>query len=318
MAWRSLISYFRKTLPPSYKIKPFSRKAHFFGIGFKALPADQIVSFLSAQALYITAIMPYIVLAVLFGRAVSLRGSVDGLIHMFKPQVMNVSIYTSTYLGPSFSHSLYPFPEIAEVAVSVASFCLFVMPSNIFTSSHQSKASDGSKHFPESSPRWGVLNTKCFLIDVYNCRLCSILSSTHYFLRATQIAKVTPSCCPGCDKRFLFSHALSAELLKVFSCVVRRAIATPHPRLKWVRKNPQNARNKACFCSVFQVSQSAGVVGGGFPSLLLLECWLWNSDRNVWLQSHSQQLSAGRHFDLPDRQHYFHLCSRGSVRYARF
>ena len=40
------------------------------------------------QAVYVTATMPYIVLAIFFGRAVTLEGSVDGIIHMFKPQVI--------------------------------------------------------------------------------------------------------------------------------------------------------------------------------------------------------------------------------------
>ena len=34
-----------------------------------------------------TATLPYIVLAIFFVRAVTLKGSVDGIIHMFKPQV---------------------------------------------------------------------------------------------------------------------------------------------------------------------------------------------------------------------------------------
>ena len=36
-----------------------------------------------------TATLPYIVLAIFFGRAVTLKGSLDGIIHMFKPQVIN-------------------------------------------------------------------------------------------------------------------------------------------------------------------------------------------------------------------------------------
>lgn len=35
-----------------------------------------------------TATLPYIVLAIFFGRAVTLKGSLDGIIHMFKPQVI--------------------------------------------------------------------------------------------------------------------------------------------------------------------------------------------------------------------------------------
>ena len=34
-----------------------------------------------------TATVPYIVLAIFFGRAISLEGSVDGIKHMFKPEV---------------------------------------------------------------------------------------------------------------------------------------------------------------------------------------------------------------------------------------
>jgi len=34
----------------------------------------------------VTATLPYIVLAIFFGRAVTLKGSLDGIIHMFKPQ----------------------------------------------------------------------------------------------------------------------------------------------------------------------------------------------------------------------------------------
>ncbi|KAJ7394072.1 hypothetical protein OS493_003746 [Desmophyllum pertusum] len=40
----------------------------------------------AGKAVYVTATMPYIVLAIFFGRAVTLEGSVDGIIHMFKPQ----------------------------------------------------------------------------------------------------------------------------------------------------------------------------------------------------------------------------------------
>ena len=36
-----------------------------------------------------TALMPYIVLAIFFGRAVALKGSVDGIKHMFKPEVIS-------------------------------------------------------------------------------------------------------------------------------------------------------------------------------------------------------------------------------------
>ena len=42
----------------------------------------------SLQAVYVTATLPYIVLAIFFGRAVTLKGSLDGIIHMFKPQVI--------------------------------------------------------------------------------------------------------------------------------------------------------------------------------------------------------------------------------------
>ncbi|XP_015779944.1 PREDICTED: sodium-dependent neutral amino acid transporter B(0)AT1-like isoform X1 [Acropora digitifera] len=38
------------------------------------------------KAVYITATLPYIVLAIFFGRAVTLKGSLDGIIHMFKPE----------------------------------------------------------------------------------------------------------------------------------------------------------------------------------------------------------------------------------------
>ena len=34
-----------------------------------------------------TATLPYIILAIFFGRAVTLKGSLDGIIHMFKPEV---------------------------------------------------------------------------------------------------------------------------------------------------------------------------------------------------------------------------------------
>ncbi|KAL9985278.1 hypothetical protein ACROYT_G007658 [Oculina patagonica] len=40
----------------------------------------------AGKAVYVTATLPYIVLAIFFGRAVTLKGSVDGIIHMFKPQ----------------------------------------------------------------------------------------------------------------------------------------------------------------------------------------------------------------------------------------
>ena len=39
-----------------------------------------------------TAMMPYIVLVIFFGRAVALKGSVDGIIHMFKPEA-NIHSY---------------------------------------------------------------------------------------------------------------------------------------------------------------------------------------------------------------------------------
>lgn len=42
----------------------------------------------SLQAVYVTSTLPYIVLAIFFGRAVTLKGSVDGIIHMFKPEVI--------------------------------------------------------------------------------------------------------------------------------------------------------------------------------------------------------------------------------------
>lgn len=40
----------------------------------------------AGKAVYVTATLPYIVLAIFFGRAVTLKGSLDGIIHMFKPQ----------------------------------------------------------------------------------------------------------------------------------------------------------------------------------------------------------------------------------------
>ena len=40
------------------------------------------------QAVYVISTLPYIVLAIFFVRAVTLKGSVDGIIHMFKPQVI--------------------------------------------------------------------------------------------------------------------------------------------------------------------------------------------------------------------------------------
>ena len=40
-----------------------------------------------------TATLPYIVLAVFFGRAISLEGSVDGIKHMFKPQVNKNNVF---------------------------------------------------------------------------------------------------------------------------------------------------------------------------------------------------------------------------------
>jgi len=40
----------------------------------------------AGKAVYVTALMPYIVLAIFFGRAVALKGSVDGIKHMFKPE----------------------------------------------------------------------------------------------------------------------------------------------------------------------------------------------------------------------------------------
>ena len=45
-------------------------------------------SFPLCQAVYVTATLPYIVLAIFFGRAVTLKGALDGIIHMFKPQVI--------------------------------------------------------------------------------------------------------------------------------------------------------------------------------------------------------------------------------------
>lgn len=48
-----------------------------------------IISHFFQKALYVTATLPYIVLAIFFGRAVTLKGSLDGIIHMFKPQVTN-------------------------------------------------------------------------------------------------------------------------------------------------------------------------------------------------------------------------------------
>ena len=42
-----------------------------------------------------TATVPYIVLAIFFGRAISLEGSVDGIKHMFKPEV-NVKYCTKS------------------------------------------------------------------------------------------------------------------------------------------------------------------------------------------------------------------------------
>ena len=36
-----------------------------------------------------TALLPYVILAIFFGRAVALEGSIDGIIHMFKPEVIS-------------------------------------------------------------------------------------------------------------------------------------------------------------------------------------------------------------------------------------
>ena len=47
------------------------------------------VCLFSRQAVYVTATLPYIVLAIFFGRGITLEGSVDGIIHMFKPEVLN-------------------------------------------------------------------------------------------------------------------------------------------------------------------------------------------------------------------------------------
>ena len=51
-----------------------------------------------------TATLPYIVLAIFFGRAVTLKGSLDGIIHMFKPQVIkdvarNIRLVVKNSLG---------------------------------------------------------------------------------------------------------------------------------------------------------------------------------------------------------------------------
>lgn len=40
----------------------------------------------AGKAVYVTALFPYVVLAIFLGRGVTLEGSTDGIIHMFKPQ----------------------------------------------------------------------------------------------------------------------------------------------------------------------------------------------------------------------------------------
>ena len=46
-------------------------------------------SSLDFQAVYFTATFPYIVLIIFFGRGISLPGAMDGIAHMFKPEVRN-------------------------------------------------------------------------------------------------------------------------------------------------------------------------------------------------------------------------------------
>lgn len=44
----------------------------------------------AGKAVYVTATLPYIILAIFFGRAVTLKGSLDGIIHMFKPEFFSL------------------------------------------------------------------------------------------------------------------------------------------------------------------------------------------------------------------------------------
>lgn len=62
--------------------------AHFFRLCYATLQLIMSQCPFSLQAVYVTATLPYIVLAIFFGRAVTLKGAVDGIIHMFKPEVI--------------------------------------------------------------------------------------------------------------------------------------------------------------------------------------------------------------------------------------
>ena len=44
-------------------------------------------AFLFSQVMYFTAIFPYIVLIIFFGRAITLKGADEGLLHMITPRV---------------------------------------------------------------------------------------------------------------------------------------------------------------------------------------------------------------------------------------
>lgn len=50
---------------------------------------DQLRSHISFKAVYITATIPYLILIILFCFGVSLEGSGNGLVALFKPDVSN-------------------------------------------------------------------------------------------------------------------------------------------------------------------------------------------------------------------------------------
>ena len=48
--------------------------------------------------MYVTAVLPYIVLIIFLGRGLSLRGAADGVSYLFTPDVSHQIILKSTYV----------------------------------------------------------------------------------------------------------------------------------------------------------------------------------------------------------------------------